>query len=111
MARELGRRKIAFLCARESTKAPRLGPDLKAAFGGVYVANEGFTREAAEAAVAAGEADAVAFGKLFLANPDLPRRFALGAPLNAWNSETFYSDGPAGYTDYPALDDKAAAAE
>ena len=111
VARELGRRKIAFLCARELTKAPRLGPDLKAAFGGVYVANEGFTREAAEAAVAAGEADAVAFGKLFLANPDLPRRFALGAPLNAWNSETFYSEGPAGYTDYPALDDKAAAAE
>ena len=111
VARELGRRKIAFLCARESTKAPRLGPDLKAAFGGVYVANEGFTREAAEAVVAAGEADAVAFGKLFLANPDLPRRFALSAPLNAWNSETFYSDGPAGYTDYPPLDDKAAAAE
>ena len=111
VARELGKRKIAFLCARESTKAPRLGPDLKAAFGGVYVANEGFTREAAEAVVAAGEADAVAFGKLFLANPDLPRRFALGAPLNAWNSETFYSEGPAGYTDYPALDDKAAAAE
>jgi 2,4-dienoyl-CoA reductase-like NADH-dependent reductase (Old Yellow Enzyme family) len=109
VARELGKRKIAFLCARESTKAPRLGPDLKAAFGGVYVANEGFTREAAEAVIAAGEADAVAFGKLFLANPDLPRRFGLGAELNAWNSETFYSDGPAGYTDYPALEEKAAA--
>jgi len=109
VARELGKRKIAFLCARESTKAPRLGPDLKAAFGGVYVANEGFTREAAEAVVGAGEADAVAFGKLFLANPDLPRRFALGAPLNAWNSQTFYSDGPIGYTDYPALEEKAAA--
>jgi 2,4-dienoyl-CoA reductase-like NADH-dependent reductase (Old Yellow Enzyme family) len=109
VARELGERKIAFLCARESTKAPRLGPDLKAAFGGVYVANEGFTREAAEAVVAAGEADAVAFGKLFLANPDLPRRFALAAPLNAWNADTFYSDGPVGYTDYPALEEKAAA--
>ena len=109
VARELGKRKIAFLCARESTKAPRLGPDLKAAFGGVYVANEGFTREAAEAVIAAGEADAVAFGKLFLANPDLPRRFALGAPLNAWNADTFYSDGPAGYTDYPALEEQAAA--
>jgi len=109
VARELGKRKIAFICARESTKAPRLGPELKAAFGGVYVANEGFTREAAEAAIGAGEADAVAFGKLFLANPDLPRRFALGAPLNAWNSETFYSDGPAGYTDYPALEEQAAA--
>jgi 2,4-dienoyl-CoA reductase-like NADH-dependent reductase (Old Yellow Enzyme family) len=109
VARELGKRKIAFLCARESTKAPRLGPDLKAAFGGVYVANEGFSREEAEAVIAAGEADAVAFGKLFLANPDLPRRFSLGAPLNPWNAETFYTDGPIGYTDYPALEEKAAA--
>ena len=57
----------------------------------------------------AGEADAVAFGKLFLANPDLPRRFSLGAPLNAWNADTFYSEGPVGYTDYPALEEKAAA--
>ena len=109
VARELGKRRIAFLCARESTKAPRLGPDLKAAFGGVYVANEGFSREDAEAVVAAGEADAVAFGKLFLANPDLPRRFSLGAPLNPWNAETFYTDGPAGYTDYAALEERAAA--
>jgi 2,4-dienoyl-CoA reductase-like NADH-dependent reductase (Old Yellow Enzyme family) len=108
-ARELGKRKIAFLCARESTKALRLGPDLKAAFGGVYVANEGFSREEAEAAIAAGEADAVAFGKLFLANPDLPRRFSRGAPLNPWNAQTFYTDGPIGYTDYPALEEKAAA--
>ena len=109
VARELGKRKIAFICARESTKSPRLGPELKAAFGEVYVANEGFAREEAEAAIATGEADAVAFGKLFLANPDLPRRFALGAPLNRWNSDTFYSDGPVGYTDYPALEEQAAA--
>jgi 2,4-dienoyl-CoA reductase-like NADH-dependent reductase (Old Yellow Enzyme family) len=109
VARELGKRRIAFICARESTKAPRLGPELKAAFDGVYVANEGFTREEAEAVVGAGEADAVAFGKLFLANPDLPRRFALGAELNRWNADTFYSDGPAGYTDYPALEEQAAA--
>ena len=109
VARELGKRRIAFICARESTKAPRLGPKLKAAFGGVYIANEGFTRTEAEAVVAAGEADAVAFGKLFIANPDLPRRFGLGAPLSRWNADTFYSDGPAGYTDYPALTEKAAA--
>jgi len=109
VARELGRRKIAFLCARESTAGPRLGPALKAAFGGVFVANEGFARESAEAALAAGEADAVAFGKLFIANPDLPRRFALDAPLNRWNAETFYADGPGGYTDYPALGKQAAA--
>jgi len=109
VARELGKRSIAFLCARESTKAPRLGPDLKTAFGGVYIANEGFSRDDAEAAIEAGEADAVAFGKLFIANPDLPRRFSLGAPLSAWNAQTFYTDGPAGYTDYPALEEKAAA--
>jgi len=108
VARSLGQRKIAFICARESVKAPRLGPELKSLFGGPYVANEGFTRESAEAALAAGEADAVAFGKLFLANPDLPRRFAMNAPLNAWDAATFYADGPEGYTDYPVL---AAAAE
>jgi 2,4-dienoyl-CoA reductase-like NADH-dependent reductase (Old Yellow Enzyme family) len=109
VARELRKRGIAFICARESTQAPRLGPELKAAFGGVYVANEGLTREQAQAVVAAGEVDAAAFGKLFIANPDLPRRFALGAPLNPWNADTFYSDGPAGYTDYPALEEQAAA--
>ena len=45
----------------------------------------------------------MAFGKLFLANPDLPERFARRAPLNAWDTKTFYSGGAAGYTDYPAL--------
>ncbi len=109
VARELGKRKIAFICARESTKAPRLGPQLKAAFGGIYIANEGFGRVDGETAIEAGEADAVAFGKLFIANPDLPRRFGLGAELNAWNADTFYSEGPAGYTDYPALKEQAAA--
>lgn len=108
VARELGQRKIAFLCARESVApAPRLGPALKAAFGGVYVANEGFDGAGAAAAIAAGEADAVAFGKAFIANPDLPHRLALGAPLNPWNAETFYGEGPVGYTDYPALNDAA----
>ena len=102
-ARELGRRKIAFLCARERLGEDRIGPQLKAAFGGVYIANEGFTRESAEQVLAAGEADAVAFGKLFIANPDLPKRFALDAELNAWKPETFYSGGAEGYVDYPQL--------
>lgn len=107
VARELGKRKVAFICARESLNAPRLGPSLKKAFGGVYIANENFTRESAEQILAAGEADAIAFGKLFIANPDLPRRFALNAPLNEWNAATFYADGPEGYTDYPALAEAA----
>ena len=58
--------------------------------------------ETAEAAIAAGDADAVAFGKAFIANPDLPRRLATGAPLNPWDAATFYTEGPKGYTDYPA---------
>ncbi|MBR0664831.1 alkene reductase [Roseomonas hellenica] len=107
VARELGQRKIAFICAREAVKEPRLGPQLKAAFGGVYIANESFTQESAEAVLAAGEADAVAFGKLFIANPDLVSRFALGAPLNAWNTATFYAEGAEGYLDYPALAEAA----
>lgn len=103
LARELGKRRLAFICAREALGDDRLGPQLKQAFGGVYIANERFDRDAAEAAIAAGDADAIAFGKAFIANPDLPRRFALNAPLNTWNAATFYSAGAEGYTDYPAV--------
>lgn len=103
VARELGRRKIGFLCVREHVGEGRIGPALKAAFGGPYVANEGMTQASGEQLLAAGEADAVAYGKLFLANPDLPQRFRKGAALNRWNSATFYTDGAAGYTDYPSL--------
>jgi 2,4-dienoyl-CoA reductase-like NADH-dependent reductase (Old Yellow Enzyme family) len=104
VARELGRRRIAFLCVRESLGEGRIGPQLKAAFGGVYVANENFTKATAAKVLRAGEADAMAFGKLFLANPDLPLRFAVDAPLNQPNPDTFYAAGPEGYTDYPFLD-------
>ncbi len=104
VARELGRRRIAFLLARESLRERRIGPELKRAFGGSYIANEKFTKASAEQVLRAGEADAVAFGVLFIANPDLPRRFALGALLNQPDPSTFYTHGPAGYTDYPFLE-------
>ena len=104
IAREAGRRGLAFLCAREHHKAPALGPKLKQEFGGVLIANEQFTEESAEAAITAGEADAVAWGQPFIANPDLPRRFREGAPLNEPQPQTFYAKGPEGYTDYPAWD-------
>lgn len=103
VARECRKRGIAYLCAREHLGPDRIGPQLKAAFGGVYIANEAFTPETAQQVLAAGEADAVAFGKEFIANPDLPRRFAEKAPLNPQDKTTFYSDGAKGYTDYPAL--------
>ena len=110
VAHELGRRGLAFLCAREHTGPGRIGPQLKKAFGGIYIANEGFTKETAEHALEAGEADAVAFGKLFIANPDLAVRFAQNAPLNTPNPATFYAKGPEGYTDQPALEDELAMA-
>ncbi|MFC5454743.1 alkene reductase [Prosthecobacter fluviatilis] len=103
VARELGRRKIAFIAAREHQAPDSIGPALKKAFGGVYVANEKFTLESGNAILAAGDADAVAFGVPFLANPDLPKRLAQQAPLNAPDPSTFYGDGAKGYTDYPAL--------
>ena len=107
VARELKKRRIAFICARELLAEPRLGPFIKREFGGPYIVNEGFTKETGENAIASGEADAVAYGKLFIANPDLPRRFRLGAPLNAWNTETFYGPGQEGYVDYLELAEAA----
>ncbi|MBN9589775.1 MAG: alkene reductase [Alphaproteobacteria bacterium 64-11] len=121
VARELGRRGLGWIAAREYvfgkdaapvdsqgnpkpiTNPESIGPKLKEAFGGVYIANEGFTFESAQKALADGWADAVAFGKLFIANPDLVTRLRTGAPLNAWDADTFYSGGEKGYTDYPAL--------
>jgi 2,4-dienoyl-CoA reductase-like NADH-dependent reductase (Old Yellow Enzyme family) len=103
VARELGKRGIAFICAREAIGPDRLGPQLKQAFGGVYIANEKMTKDSAEQLLASGEADAAAFGQLFIANPDLPRRLQLNAPLNAPVPETFYQPGPEGYVDYPML--------
>ena len=108
VARELGKRKIAFICAREHTGEGRIGPALKKAFGGLYIANEAFTKESAQQVLATGEADAVAFGKLFIANPDLPERFRRNTPLNAPRPELFYGQGPHGYTDYPFLEAKTA---
>lgn len=103
VARELGKRGIAFICAREALGSDRLGPKLKEAFGGVYIANEQMTKATAEHVLQAGEADAVAFGRLFIANPDLPRRFRLHAPLNEPRADSFYSRSAEGYTDYPML--------
>src|SRR5579875_780223 len=108
VARELGKRKIGWIAAREAQIAadtklvdsqgrPKevankesIGPVLKRIFGGPFIANEGFDQASAEKALAGGEADAVAFGKLYIANPDLVERFATRAPLNSWNTAAFY---------------------
>ncbi|MDS7597615.1 alkene reductase [Agrobacterium tumefaciens] len=70
---------------------------------GLWIANNGYDRETAIAAVGDGKVDAVAFGKAFIANPDLVLRLKTGAPLNEPNQPTFYGGGAQGYTDYPAL--------
>jgi 2,4-dienoyl-CoA reductase-like NADH-dependent reductase (Old Yellow Enzyme family) len=105
VAQSLRERGIAFMFARESEGPDAIGPQLKRIFGGHFIANEKFTRESAAAALARGDADSVAFGKLFIANPDLPRRFREDLPLNKPNPTTFYGSGAAGYTDYPVAEE------
>lgn len=77
---------------------------LRALFRGVYIANNGYDRRMAIEAVAAGHADAVAFGKAFISNPDLPERLRRDAPLAEPDRTTFYGGGAEGYTTYPALE-------
>jgi 2,4-dienoyl-CoA reductase-like NADH-dependent reductase (Old Yellow Enzyme family) len=103
VATELGKRKLAFLCARESHAQAALGPMLKEKFGGVFIANEGFTPETARETIAAGKADAIAWGKAAIANPDLVERIRMGVAWNEPRPDTFYGDGPVGYLDYPVM--------
>lgn len=103
LVQRLAKRNIAFICAREAQGADSLGPKLKQLFGGVYIANEKFDKASANKLIASGDADAVAFGVPYIANPDLVARFATDAELNTAKPELFYSGGAEGYTDYPAL--------
>lgn len=103
VASALGKRKVAFIFARETQDKNSIGAKLKNAFGGVYIINQGLTQVVAEQIINQGDADAAAFGALFIANPDLPERFLLGANLNTPDPETFYVGEENGYTDYQAL--------
>ncbi|MBL8142997.1 MAG: alkene reductase [Acidobacteria bacterium] len=87
----------------DATGGTRLTPRLKDLFRGAIIANGGYTADTAELLLAGGEADAVAFGTPFLANPDLPARLANGDALNVPDANTFYMGGERGYTDYPSL--------
>ena len=112
VARELGKRHIAFLCARESIRPGSPGPGTEAQL------RRRLCRERSPHARHCGAASAGRRGRCRCVRQAVHRQprstpplFALGAPLNAWNSDTFYSDGPAGYTDYPTLGEEAAAEE
>jgi N-ethylmaleimide reductase len=84
---------------------------LRKRFKQAYIANNGFDSELATKVLAANEADLIAFGKLYISNPDLVERLKKGAPLNAFDKATFYGGGAKGYTDYPMLDAKMDAAQ
>lgn len=89
---------------------PRTSHIFRKAFQGVLISAGGYTASTAEETVADGFADAIAFGRLFLANPDLPSRFRTNAPLNTPNRQTFYGGTETGYTDYPSLEEAPAPA-
>jgi 2,4-dienoyl-CoA reductase-like NADH-dependent reductase (Old Yellow Enzyme family) len=115
-ARWLGEQGIAFLELREQgpngtfghSEVPKLSPAIRSVFDGPLVLNQDFDRAGAEAVLGSGVADAIAFGRPFLANPDLVERLRLDAPFNAPDVATFYVPGAKGYTDYPTLDRAAA---
>jgi len=83
-------------------QAPIAAPRLRGIFKGRIIAAGGFEPDSAEAIVEKGDADLVAFGRHFLANPDLPKRIKFGLPLNAYDRATFYTFDSHGYTDYPS---------
>ncbi|VVS97937.1 N-ethylmaleimide reductase [Sphingomonas sp. EC-HK361] len=110
---------IAYLELREPgpdgtfgrTDVPKLSPQIREAFAGPLILNSDYTTvNEAQAVIDSGVADAVSFGRTFLANPDLPERLKDGAPLNPGNPRTWYSQGAEGYTDYPTIDETAVAA-
>lgn len=103
VAQELSKRKLAFLFVREVAGPDSLLATIKQLFGGPVIANDGHDQQSAQKLLDDGTADAVAFGRAFIANPDLARRLYQQEPLNACDPSTFYGDGPKGYTDYPSL--------
>jgi N-ethylmaleimide reductase len=80
---------------------------LRKVFRGKIIAAGGFEPDSAGAAVRHGDADLVAFGRHFVANPDLPKRILLGLPLNAYHRDTFYTFDARGHTDYPFYEQRS----
>ncbi|QBR72927.1 alkene reductase [Beijerinckiaceae bacterium] len=117
LVKELSAREIAYIHVIEgATGGPRDIVDfdfqaLRKAFAGAYIANNEYTRELAIETLQQNRADLIAFGKLFLANPDLVERLRKNAPLNVPKQESFYGGASEGYTDYPTLEEAARTAK
>ena len=117
LATELDHLRLGYLHVSEAIAGPmaapaeiaRAQPVLRKMFNGTVIANGGYDARSGNAAIAHGEADLIAFGVPFLANPDLPLRYLKGAPLNTPDFATFYAGEEKGYVDYPALVAGAAA--
>lgn len=109
VAERLGRLGLAYLHVVEVNETGQIVDyrRLREAFGGTYIANGGYSYERARLNLASGDADLISFGQLYLANPDLPERFARNAPLNMPDQATFYGGDEKGYTDYPFLESLA----
>ncbi len=111
IAEELNRLNIGYIHIGEAIAGPmaapagtvRVTPILRDIFSGTVIVNGGYDARSANAAIARGETDLVAFGVPFLANPDLPARYRSDRPLNAPDQATFYAGEEKGYIDYPAL--------
>lgn len=95
----------AFNPTKAEVRPERIIDAIRTQFSGPYVANGNYSAEEAGQRIKDGRCDLVSFGRLMISNPDLPDRFAQGAPLNAWDDSTFYGNGERGYTDYPTLQD------
>lgn len=106
VAEQLAQRDLGFLFVREVEREDALLRHLKNTFGGPVIANDGRDLRASERLLASRAADAVAFGRDYIATPDLAERLEIGAELNAPRPETFYGEGPVGYTDYPRLGER-----
>ncbi|QWK80737.1 alkene reductase [Ochrobactrum sp. BTU1] len=101
VADELAKRKLAFIFVREIEAEDSLLGEIKRRFGGPVIANELMSQEDGERFIEASIADALAFGRDYIATPDLAERLQQGLPLNIPNKDTFYGEGPEGYIDYP----------
>lgn len=102
IAKELGKRKIAFIFTREGQDEKAITPAIKKEFGGVVIANQGLDVNTAQKIIAEGKADAVSWGKYYISNPNLVEKIKEGKAFTEFDPNTFYTPGPKGYTDYPA---------
>ena len=101
VAYELGQRGVGFLFVREAPNRESLTAEMRKQFGGSVIVNNEYTLERGQLALEQERADAVAFGRAFISNPDLVRRLKNGQELREWDTSTFYGEGAAGYVDYP----------